>query len=172
VGLFKKYIEKMQAGAPDYEGEIRKALQPTEQLLGIGYASHAAPELKKSGVGGNKLIGAAINAATEAHSKSKHLSGAADSCAFAIPRNAPMMVAISDQRVSFWDFGMMMTDVPPREALAFPRSSVASIAATGDKDAYGFMTRFSFVDESYADMRVMEQPTYPAFAEAAARISP
>lgn len=171
MGLFKKYIDKMQASAPDYEGEVRKVLQPSEQLLGIGYATHAAPELNKSGVGGNKLIGAAINAATEARNKSKHLAGAPDSCALAIPRSGALMVAISDQRVTFWDFGMMMTDIPPREVLAFPLSSVTSIAATGDKDAYGFLTRFSFVDESYADMRVMEQPTYAAFAEAAASLT-
>ncbi len=166
MGLFKKYIDRMQAGSPDYEGEVRKCQQPGEQLLGIGCARHAVSE-----VGGRKLLEVAVNTAIVAHQKGQHLNGEKGSCAAAIPRSGQLMVAISDQRVSFWDFGMMMTDVPPAEALAFPRSSVTSIEAVGTPDVYGHMTRFSFVDGSFADMKVMEQPTYAGFVAACAGLS-
>jgi hypothetical protein len=124
------------------------------------------------GIGGKKIISAAINAATEARKKSKHLSGAEGSCAVAIPRDGRyMMIVISDQRVSFWDFGMTMREVPPTEIVAFPRSSVSGIVATGETDQYGHMTRFSFVDDSFVDLKLMESPTNAEFSAAAAGLS-
>jgi hypothetical protein len=173
MGLFKKFAEKMQAGLPDYEAEVRSMMQPGEDLLGIGFASHAAPEMDTAvGPGSRNIIGAAINATAEARKKGQHLSGADDSCAMAIPRDGQYLtVAISDQRLSFWSFGMSAREIPPSEVLAFPRSSVASVAATGQTDNYGAMTRFSFTDESFADMKILDQPTYAAFRAAADGLS-
>jgi hypothetical protein len=169
MGLMKKFTDKLAAMAPDYEGEVRKLMQPGEELLGVGLAITAAPEYDTSvGMGGRKIISAAINAASEARKKSKYLSGDDDSCALAIPRIGNyLMVAISDQRASFWDFGMMMRDVPLAETLAFPRTSVTSILATGETDKYGIFNRFSFVDGSYADMKIQDQPISATFRAAA-----
>jgi hypothetical protein len=174
MGLMKKLTDKMAAMAPDYEGEVRKLLLPGEQLLGIGMAITAAPEYDTSvGMGGRKIISAAVNAASEARKKHKYLSGDDDSCAIAIPRSGNYLtVAISDQRLSFWDFGLSGRDVPPAEVLAFPRSSVTSIVPTGETDKYGIFNRFSFVDGSFADMKVMDQPTSATFRAAADGFTP
>jgi hypothetical protein len=165
MGFMKKFGEKMaakaMANAPDFEEEIRRLLEPGEELAGWGFGYHASPNLNTSGgVGGNKLIGAAINAASEARQKAKHMSGDANSCAFAIPRDMSwaMAIAVTDRRLGFLDFGMANEVVPPKLLVSFPRTSVSSVRPTGEAAKLGEMVRFSFADNSHVDVSVYDWP--------------
>jgi hypothetical protein len=168
MGLMKKYIAKMQSGAPDYEAEVRQCLQPGEDFLGASFVSHAAYEMDTSvGRGGKKFLQAAVNSALEARKKSQHLSGDDNSLALSIPRDGQyLMAVVSNHRLSMWSFGQTAMETPPTEIVSFARSSVKSVVATGETDNYGHMTRFTFSDDSYADMKVTDSPTYAAFTSA------
>ncbi len=172
MGLLKKLAEKAAAGAPDYRAEIAARLPAGESVVGWGHGQHLAPEtdlnMRRRGV-----IGAGINLASEMRSKQQHLTGAADSCAYAVPRDVQSMItlAITEQRVTLWTFGTSMREVPPRELVAFPRSSVSSITATGDAGKLGRHARLLFIDESSVDLEMMDDPANPSFWSAAAALS-
>lgn len=171
MGLFKKLAEKAAAAMPDYGGEIARLLAPGEQLVGWAHGMPLAFVTDKN-VRRQGVIGTAINATSQMRNESKHLGGEPGSLAMSFPRDAggQVTVAITDQRVTAWFFGVMMHDVPPALLVAYPRDAVASIAKTGGSDRYGSYVRFAFTDDSFIDLSVMEHETFAPFFAAAATI--
>jgi hypothetical protein len=155
MGLFKKMIEKAQANLPDHAAEVGKCLPAGDTVTASGFGMHRAYD---GATGGRGIDGIIVNKVIAKASAHGHISGDVDSCARAIPSDMQGMhhIAITSQGLSFWDFGMTNRELPPRELVSFPRSSVRSIAKTGKAPRGYEDVRITFTDDSYVDYGVMQ----------------
>jgi hypothetical protein len=155
MGFLKKLTARAATDVPDFQSEVGKCLPAGEQIIALG---QGMPEAHGGEVGGKRISGYAVNKAIQAVSESRHIAGDADSCAQAIPRGLQTVhfIAITNQSLSFWDFGATGVEVPPNLLVSFPRSSVRGIVPTG-KESYGMKpTRISFVDDSFVDFKIYD----------------
>lgn len=172
MGLFKKLVERAGGAAPDYDAAIAAALDPGEQLAGWVHGYPLAFAVDTS-LRRRTAFGTALNLAGQQRSERAHLGGGSDAMARAVPRDLghQFTVSISDQRVAFWSFGPHMLEPTPTLITAFGLGEVVSVARTGDWDEFGAHVRFTFADESFVDVAVMEHPMYEPFFAAAAQVS-
>lgn len=155
---------------PDFAEELAKVLQPGETLLAHCRTIPSAYE--REGSGGSltaRALAPVVDGAINAVSGSRHVGGGEGSIAEGLSRSADIMVlALSDARLSWWDFGMFGTDAPTLTQ-QLPRAYVASIADTGKRAQGGVpVARLTFADGSFFDYRLMSKPGPEFWAVASA----
>jgi hypothetical protein len=169
MGLRDKFYAKMASLGIDHDAVLAEQLGPEDPLVTTGGMTPSAYE-RAGGQGGmnvgGRLMAKAIDGATNAVSKSRHLGGDEGSIARSLPLSGDLMIgALSSRGLSLWDFGVNGQQTPPSLLLRIPGDQVASVVDTGTKAQGGtFVVRFTFVDDSFIDYRVL--PTRRAFVDA------
>ena len=162
MGLFDKLTAAFSGATPDYTAEIAAATDDSgdtvlafSRCFPAAYTrGGAAGTLSVDGVLVSKAIAAVQNKAAGA----KHVAGDADSIARTLTQDADLRVlALGQNRVTWWDFGMSGTQPPAELVQSVSRDDVASIVDTGKRAQGGtLVTRFTFTDGSAFDYRLLQ----------------
>ncbi|WP_025158288.1 hypothetical protein [Leifsonia aquatica] len=158
MGLFDKFASAFTGPAVDHAAEIASAggdvSLATARVVPSAYTRGGGGGVSLDG----KLLNAALSAVQNAASGSKHLGGGDGSTAQQLSRDSDLLVlSLGEDALTWWDFGMAGNSVPPALKQRLARREVVAIEDTGKKAQGGVaVARFTFVDGSWADYRVMQ----------------
>lgn len=158
MGLMDKWVARYAERAPDYQVVLDVELGPDGPCLAWAVVIPSAYE--RSGGGrdlGSRLVYKAVNTAINSVSTSNHIGGDDGSIARQLPvESHGMMLALTGSALTLWDFGVMLTDLPPELRVRLQRSALIGFTDTGKKAQGGVqVVRLTFSDQSFFDYRIM-----------------
>lgn len=159
MGLRDKITAKLASMGIDHHQVLTEHLGPEDPLVACAGMLPAA--YKRGGgsglLNGTQIAMKAVDAATNAVSGKRHVSGEDGTIAASLPRDGSLMYgSLSARGLSLWDFGMNGQQLPPRFVLRIAGEQLRSVGDTGTKAQGGaVVVRFTFVDASFFDYRVM-----------------